>query len=72
MTTQKPKATTVDWENMTFAQRYTMETWLAAEALHAGNPVPGTFPEYIKPHPNEVATRAAVDAGIYTAGEAGL
>lgn len=48
------------------------QSWLNAEHLFdtgAGEPAVSPVPE---PHPNEVATRAAVDAGTYTAEEVGL
>jgi hypothetical protein len=52
---------------------YTLATWLGAEAVYKGEPldlavdVPAPAP-----HPNEVATREAVKAGVYTAAAVGV
>jgi hypothetical protein len=53
-------------------EQYQLNTWLGAVAIEKGevpaDPDAGPPPE---PHPNEVATRKAVEAGIYDADDVG-
>lgn len=49
---------------------YTLLSWLGAEQGWKG-PVEVISPAFL-PHPNEVATREAVKAGIYTAEDVGV
>jgi hypothetical protein len=51
---------------------YTLQTWLAFEKMHNGEPMDEPPPQQIEPHPNEIATREAVEAGVYTAEHVGL
>lgn len=51
---------------------YTLRAWLDAEqGLHKGPVEPADIPAP-EPHPNEIATREAVDAGVYAAEHVGL
>lgn len=51
---------------------YTLRSWLDAEqGLHKGAVEPTDIPTP-DPHPNEIATREAVDAGAYAAEHVGL
>lgn len=51
---------------------YLLRSWCDAEqGLHKGAVEPTNVPDP-EPHPNEVATRKAVEAGIYAADHAGL
>lgn len=51
---------------------YTLRSWLDAEADYLTGGVELTDVPIPEPHPNEIATREAVDAGVYTAADVGL
>lgn len=61
-----------DFDNLDPMDKIVLGTWLAFEAQQTGNYIQPPVIPAGAPHPNEVATRAAVEAGHYTAEDVGL
>lgn len=67
-----PKEPDIDLSALSLPDLYTVNTWLAHEAMHNGMPINAEFATEIEPHPNEIAARQAVADGVISAEEYGL